>query len=1322
MHSHQTQNLDEPDPSSGAALTDYQVNRKRVMGLLKSIPGALKNMAESSKVFTPIKRSIYLDRKQKVPSEDDIYICDCVKSTSATTTQLSDSRLSFDCGDKCINRMVCTECEVSTCPCADLCQNRKFQQQQDKAVYPFKAGAKGWGLLAAETIPHGSFVLQYIGEIFSVKSEEGKKRMAACGQSTCTYLMKLSSKELIDPTFKGSIARFINHSCEPNCVTQKWNVLGEVMVGVFAVKDIQIGDELTFDYKFDVYKTPLSICYCVTPSCRGYLGLRPLNYTNEEWENKMNNLPCEICKGNYENDDDRLLVCDNCNNGFHLECLVPPLNAVPKGAWFCPDCSSTSTQAESEVPMPRQPLISRMSETRVTIERPSEGITDDSRSRKKQQFAELKARVLKEFDLICQERRFFERLESPEWKDLISQSSETVLKTYILTTLELSLFKERGARLVAGFPNMRIFWINNDQYYRQYFLKQIEVTITCTKSQGEIVDELFSTIEEAAKNFKESIGSVEKSFKIPAIFLKRVLGEYYTNLKAVEREFNVKVHFNKKHVTDDCFPIHYLTTIILKSRSENIANAHAHIKAKIAELVVRRKYISRCDIKVIINRLTYIKKEIGPTEIRCNRDNALRDINNPFYTIYYKDKEVAFVGTLDEVSRAERKVQELIDHNRKTDDFSQSLNFLIPAGEKQVIINIKNKSEKNFPGNKMIVYDPLHPRKNSSVTLTSTYREFDEYLDYFKRQLTRKDFPDFNFEAYQNQFLFQICKHFFKSVHNYRQTGSLVFMKQWDIVTAEFQANGLKTNSLMKSLEHRALNDQEFVFYYVRVNEMFGEEGLKGIGLGVEGLLEVMKGLMAKRLDLSSTDFTIFGGNRTTRSLGEEGRHTARQSVNSGMEVEGRKGFGVGTGSAGRGTGESNSGVAVLPFYPKSEPRYDSEYRSGFQESFGGHEKRHPGIVRSDRGRASEGMDKDPGQINYDVRYAYQQDRVDRMRRDNRQEDSLGRPSMIKNDREFEKPQGSRFEPRVEQRGYRKPEFDRESPARGGYDLQPPKASRTWIRGEDSPHSDRSFHNRPAPQTTQFRKESRFQAREREEEEHQSSISSRQNRQGSRTNETYDYPKGGYDGDRRDYRMSGLHNRQIEGGEIRDPRRHPDYLPPAARDHPKYLMGRNEPVDYRMRDDYQQKGVRESEDGRFSRPGRDEPGMYHQPREADRFSRAGDTGTFNKGYPDDVRQTPRYGRDTDPHPFAPNDSRGHDYHPKQSDNRMERDYGRDIGRFRMDERSAYDFDQKRKPNRPADDRFGYVEYPEYERTDELGLNKRGDFRDVPQDPYKRRKF
>ncbi len=52
---------------------------------------------------------------------------------------------------------------------------------------------------------------------------------------------------------QGALGRFINHSCDPNCETQKWVVQGELAIGLFASKPIRAGTELTFDYNFERY-------------------------------------------------------------------------------------------------------------------------------------------------------------------------------------------------------------------------------------------------------------------------------------------------------------------------------------------------------------------------------------------------------------------------------------------------------------------------------------------------------------------------------------------------------------------------------------------------------------------------------------------------------------------------------------------------------------------------------------------------------------------------------------------------------------------------------------------------------------------------------------------------------------------------------------------------------------------------------------------------------------------------------------------------------------------------------------------------------------
>ena len=98
--------------------------KERIMNILKDIPGATRQLKQSDDFYKPIKTSIYVERKQKMPSEDDIYVCECMPSNSASAEQLANPEISFDCKEKCLNRMISTECEVNNCPCGELCHNR----------------------------------------------------------------------------------------------------------------------------------------------------------------------------------------------------------------------------------------------------------------------------------------------------------------------------------------------------------------------------------------------------------------------------------------------------------------------------------------------------------------------------------------------------------------------------------------------------------------------------------------------------------------------------------------------------------------------------------------------------------------------------------------------------------------------------------------------------------------------------------------------------------------------------------------------------------------------------------------------------------------------------------------------------------------------------------------------------------------------------------------------------------------------------------------------------------------------------------------------
>lgn len=78
--------------------------------------------------------------------------------------------------------------------------------------------------------------------------------------------------QYIDATKKGGIARFANHSCNPNCYVAKWVVGKRMRMGIFAKRDIQRGEELTFNYNVDRYGHTAQICYCGEPNCVGTIG------------------------------------------------------------------------------------------------------------------------------------------------------------------------------------------------------------------------------------------------------------------------------------------------------------------------------------------------------------------------------------------------------------------------------------------------------------------------------------------------------------------------------------------------------------------------------------------------------------------------------------------------------------------------------------------------------------------------------------------------------------------------------------------------------------------------------------------------------------------------------------------------------------------------------------------------------------------------------------------------------------------------------------------------------------------------------------------
>ena len=80
--------------------------------------------------------------------------------------------------------------------------------------------------------------MEYVGEVLDMPRFRKRAKKYSKDDAQHFYFMALSSELFIDASHKGSVSRFINHSCDPNAETQKWTVNGEIRVGFFAKKKI----------------------------------------------------------------------------------------------------------------------------------------------------------------------------------------------------------------------------------------------------------------------------------------------------------------------------------------------------------------------------------------------------------------------------------------------------------------------------------------------------------------------------------------------------------------------------------------------------------------------------------------------------------------------------------------------------------------------------------------------------------------------------------------------------------------------------------------------------------------------------------------------------------------------------------------------------------------------------------------------------------------------------------------------------------------------------------------------------------------------------
>ncbi|KAG9147009.1 hypothetical protein Leryth_005265 [Lithospermum erythrorhizon] len=156
-------------------------------------------------------------------------------------------------------------------------QYARFKQSKGwKHLLVYKSIIHGHGLYTSQFIPRGSVVVEYIGEVVGPRVADKRETEYQSGKKMqykgACYLFKVDKEQIIDGTRKGGIARFVNHSCLPNCVAKVISVRNEKKVVFYADREIYPGEEVTYDYHFKKEDVGEKIhCNCRSRNCRRYL-------------------------------------------------------------------------------------------------------------------------------------------------------------------------------------------------------------------------------------------------------------------------------------------------------------------------------------------------------------------------------------------------------------------------------------------------------------------------------------------------------------------------------------------------------------------------------------------------------------------------------------------------------------------------------------------------------------------------------------------------------------------------------------------------------------------------------------------------------------------------------------------------------------------------------------------------------------------------------------------------------------------------------------------------------------------------------------------